>query len=196
MCYTKPGLTGVVWCVYTQSDVILKKLPKINMYICIYNWHRQGFWPVTGQISPVDRKNASWQTKPLLSWLQQKSGHQSRWGHEAKNEWLTNRQLYYDSDAIHFTLKTEAKTSSETLVSYRNITRRHNSDDLDLEEPSSSNIPLKNHIPNSPLPTKRVKMNGNTLETLAWDRNRPLGLWPNSHCTLKRTQQNRTDSVR
>jgi hypothetical protein len=36
------------------------------------------------------------------------------------------------SSAIHFTLKMEAASSSETLVSYRSITWRHSSEDLDL----------------------------------------------------------------
>jgi hypothetical protein len=34
---------------------------------------------------------------------------------------------------LHFTLKMEAASSSETLVYYRNITRRHNSEDLGLK---------------------------------------------------------------
>jgi hypothetical protein len=33
---------------------------------------------------------------------------------------------------FHFTLKMEAARSSKTLVSYHNTTRRHNSEDLDL----------------------------------------------------------------
>jgi predicted nicotinamide N-methyase len=35
--------------------------------------------------------------------------------------------------AAEYTLKTEAARSSETLVSYRIITRRHNQEDLDLK---------------------------------------------------------------
>jgi len=34
----------------------------------------------------------------------------------------------------HFILKMEAARSSEMLVSYHNITRRHNSENLDLKE--------------------------------------------------------------
>jgi hypothetical protein len=36
-------------------------------------------------------------------------------------------------DITHFTLKMEAASSSETLVTYRNITRHHNPEDLGLD---------------------------------------------------------------
>jgi hypothetical protein len=45
-----------------------------------------------------------------------------------------------------------------------------------MEKPFSSNAPFKNSIPHSPLSTKRMKILWKTLQTLAQNHNRPLGL--------------------
>jgi hypothetical protein len=44
---------------------------------------------------------------------------------------------------IHFTLKTEARRSSETLVSHRNIARRHNLEDRDLNLHRCENLKFR-----------------------------------------------------
>jgi len=46
----------------------------------------------------------------------------------------------------------------------------------DRKTQCSSKASLNNCIPNAPLPTKRTKIFWKTLGTLAWNRNRPLGL--------------------
>jgi hypothetical protein len=43
---------------------------------------------------------------------------------------------------FYFTLKMEAGKSSETLVSYRNTTRRHSPEDLDLNLHRRENLNL------------------------------------------------------
>jgi len=50
-----------------------------------------------------------------------------------------------------------------------------------LENPCFSNVPLKNPIPYSHLPTKRTKIFGKTLQTPVQDRKSPLGLWRGKH---------------
>jgi hypothetical protein len=43
----------------------------------------------------------------------------------------------------HFTLKMDVAMSSETLVSYHNTTRRHNTEDLDLNYYRRENLKLR-----------------------------------------------------
>jgi hypothetical protein len=61
-------------------------------------WQRQGLWLITIQTRPLDRNDAPWQTKPQLSWLQPKSGHESRMVSTPRltdwpTDWLTDSQL-------------------------------------------------------------------------------------------------------
>jgi len=70
----------------------------------------------------------------------------------------------------HFTLKTEAARSSETLVSHRNTSRRHNAEDLDLEElitvftsPRHWSISLPRQIHSHTLQTHSFNINSNII---------------------------------
>jgi hypothetical protein len=45
----------------------------------------------------------------------------------------------------------------------------------EMEKPCSSNVPLKNPVQNSLVPTKWMKLFGEILHTLARDHNRALG---------------------
>jgi hypothetical protein len=81
MCCIKPGL-------HAKRDEVEgeEEREKIKC-ICIYRQNRQGLWPVTWR-----RKDAPWQRKPQLSWLQPKSGHESQRGSVPRQtDWETDR---------------------------------------------------------------------------------------------------------
>jgi hypothetical protein len=70
-----------------KTKMFIKNSKCTYVYIA---WHRQRLWPVTWQTLPLVRENAPRQTKQQLSWLQPKSGHESRRGLDTKTDWLSD----------------------------------------------------------------------------------------------------------
>jgi hypothetical protein len=67
-----------------------------HTYIHTYIANTDKDWPVTIQTHPPTREDAPWQTRSQLSWLQPKSGHESRRGSVPR---LTDWQSQSDSES-------------------------------------------------------------------------------------------------